>query len=1230
MIRLHHYLLLLFFCYVPFTAYNQTPLWHNAARTIRYQPDGEDFVIVNGTRRFNRAIYGTNTGFRAEAGDKPEFALYLPGMGGNLKVGISKGDTSIWITQAANIEARYRPGSVHYIIKDPLLGNGTIEITVLALATGEGVLIKTTFRNVMANNLKLCWAFGGATGKRFSRDGDIGADPESSFDLKPEYCRDNIYTLKDNTFSLRFGSGIALTEADLYEIKHGNEKSKTTETEKQKTLAGIFPAGTRIHLADANKQLTPGALFNSTPSVTPVIIAVTDVTEKEDYYALVQVPGIPEDIHYNKLSSLFEEAEQSRQKLAGRVKLVTPDAYLNTLGGALSIAADAIWEDPSYLHGAVAWRMRLNAWRGAYAADPLGWHDRAQKHFSSYALSQIVTPENGPLAPDTALHFARQQEKIGTTMFSSGYICRNPNGDIRAHHYDMNLVFIDQLLNHLQWTGNVDFLKAMWPVLERHLAWEKRNFDADGDGLYDAYCCIWASDALQYSGGGVAHSSAYNYRANKTVAELALLIGKDPAPYKKEADHILLAMRSQLWLPSLGWYAEYKDLLGNQLVHKTPGLWTIYHTIDSRVPDRFEAWQSLQYVNKHIPHIPMKITGFPTGDYFTLSTTNWQPYTWSINNVALAEVLHTSLAYWQGGRCDEAFHLWKGALVESLYCSASPGGFEQLPFYDAIRGELYRDFADPIGMTARTLVEGLFGITPNAWTDTLTIRPGFPQEWNNASLHIPDVTFDFKRNGNTDAYTIIPALEKKMNLKLQVPARTEAVQAVLVNGQFISWRPVGGAVGVPMIEISIAAMNQYTITIQWRGKRIETPSCSNTAVAKDDVITARYKAATIGRVYDPQHVLTNIFLKRSRLSAGIATDHGHKTFFLKTTQGQMTWWQPITFEAKDPVEVMVNTKDQNTLTFSLKNNSCKTAATGTVTVNNGLYTVNTTIKPGQTSSEITVPAEACFMGSNKITFTGNNHQVDTVVVNWDLKNPTSIKYHEIDLTKQYNDRVTNIFKNKYLSPRPSSPTLQLPWQGIGNWCYPLVDPVIDDTGLRTAAGAANKLVLPQGIPFIIPGTKDSNNIVFTSQWDNYPDSVTITTGGKGSHLYLLMAGSTNPMQSRMPNGAVIVRYHDNSETTLLLNNPDNWWPIEQDYYVDGFAFTAGPTPIRVHLKTGNMTRNFKDYTTLKGFSSYAIEGGAATILDLPLDAQKEIRSITVKAIANDVVIGLMGAAIISY
>jgi len=68
---------------------------HRQERYLRYTPDGQDFVIVNGKNKFNRALYGGNTGFRLETGDVPEFAFYLPLMGGNLTFSITKGTKTI-------------------------------------------------------------------------------------------------------------------------------------------------------------------------------------------------------------------------------------------------------------------------------------------------------------------------------------------------------------------------------------------------------------------------------------------------------------------------------------------------------------------------------------------------------------------------------------------------------------------------------------------------------------------------------------------------------------------------------------------------------------------------------------------------------------------------------------------------------------------------------------------------------------------------------------------------------------------------------------------------------------------------------------------------------------------------------------------------------------------------------------------------------------------------------
>lgn len=715
--------LFLFFLSNNAIAQNNTPLWHGLERTMHYQPQGNDFVLYKGTRKFNRALYGTNTAFRVEAGDLPEFALYMPGMGGNCKIGVSQNGKSKWITAAAQVKTVYSPGAMQYEIRDSLLGNGVLYVTVLAMAEDEGMVIKITNENTPANT-SLVIAYGGATGKKFSRDGDIGADPESSFYLQPAYCKDNRYVIFKNTFQLSYGLTKALTEEERYEIQYGNKATDSSAKEPAKQLLGIFPVDAEVQIADAEKQNSPGELMSSAANLKlPVIAAQVKLKTKDVVYFIIQKP--PSSNTYADAATVFEKAETARKKIAGRVVLQTPDAYINPMGGALAIAADAIWEDPSYMHGAVAWRMRLPAWRGPYAADPLGWHDRARTHFSSYALSQVTKIPPGRVVFDTALHIARQLEKMGTAMFSNGYISRNPGGDIRAHHYDMNLVYIDALLNHFNYTGDTEYVKKMWPTIKLHLEWEKRNFDADGDGLYDAYAAIWASDALEYSGGGVTHSSAYNYRANKTAAMLAKLLGEDGSAYEAEANKISAAMNKNLWLKEKGWFAENKDLLGLQLVHPAAALWTVYHAIDENAADARQQYQLLRYVDHHIPHIPVIINGWKEKDAYLLSTTNWQPYTWSINNVTLGENLHTALAYWQGGENDNAFQLWKSAVVESMYASASPGGFQQLSFYDAARGELYRDFADGIGMAARSLTEGLFGILPDALNDKLVIRPGF-------------------------------------------------------------------------------------------------------------------------------------------------------------------------------------------------------------------------------------------------------------------------------------------------------------------------------------------------------------------------------------------------------------------------------------------------------------------------------------------------------------------------
>jgi len=227
----------------------------------------------------------------------------------------------------------------------------------------------------------------------------------------------------------------------------------------------------------------------------------------------------------------------------------------------------------------------------------------------------------------------------------------------------------------------------------------------------------------------------------------------------------------------------------------------------------------------------------------------------------------------------------------------------------------------------------------------------------------------------------------------------------------------------------------------------------------------------------------------------------------------------------------------------------------------------------------------------------------------------------VNIDKFFNDMVDNIFKNEYRTPRPQVTTLQIPIQGVSEWCHPQYTPTINDSVFRSLI-SDNQFTVA-GVTFRTPS--EGRNIVFTSLWDNYPDSIVVQLKGQAASAYLLMAGSTNHMQSRIDNGLVMVTYQDETSDTLRLRNPDNWCPIEQDYFVDGKAFkTTMPRPYRICLGTGTVSRDLGKALDIKGVYGREIPGGSAQMLRMPLNRQKKLKSLTVQTLSNDVVIGLMG------
>ncbi|MBS2097409.1 DUF4450 domain-containing protein [Carboxylicivirga linearis] len=1172
----------------------------NYDRELRYSPNANGgFEIVNGDKRFNKALYGGHSAFRIETSDMPEFGFFMPNEGGNLQIGLIQRDKSLWLNDASKIKSTYYPGCRVYEIQDDFLVNGLIIISVLAMAEMDGMIMKIETENV-PKETELLIMFGGATNRRFSRNGDLGVDKTDCFELQPDKCLNNEYEISNNQFILNYGQ----------------------KTKHPRIIEGCFSSDSHLKLSSPNHTETPIKVWNSKPiDNKPILTARFSIAKNKEEFVLIKRKD-ETDLNDIDLKDTYAQADAYRKSIANTIKISIPDEYMNPLGALVSTAADAIWDD-CWMHGAIGWRMPLNGWRAGYVGDCVGWHDKAREHFNNYANSQVtnVQPTIPHPAQDTARNFARAAKIWGTQMYSNGYICRNPNQTGKMHHYDMNQCYVDELLWHLKWTGDWDYAKEIWPLVKRHLEWEKRNYDPNNDGLYDAYASIWASDALYYNSGAVTHASAYNYRANKMVAIIAEKIGEDPLPYQQEVNKILNAINDRLWLSDKGRWSEFIDLMGHQNIHPDPAIWTVYHAIDSEVHDIFQAYQATRYIDTEIPHIPLKADGLNDGiKYETISTTHWFPYSWSINNVAFAEVAHTALAYWQTGRYDKAFTLFKSAVLDGMYMGASPGNIGQISYYDKARGECYRDFGDPVGMYSRALVQGLFGINPDLLNNRLELRPGFPSDWESANIETSDIAFSYQRVNNVSTYIIKNKWDKTIKLDLKIPAFRDQISEVRANDEIASWT-IEENIGNPLIKINTGLLDSVVIQVKWSGDEFKKSRYSGIGVKGDAwTLTSENK---VEEVYDPQNVLSDLNITDDAIQAVLNGELGNRTAFVKMQQGQMYWWEPIEIEMQEPFTISSDS-ESDTIVFTIKNNR-NTDFRGEVTINNGKHQFSLTLRAGEESNKIEFPHYAAVFGSNLVQiYKDDNCIYKDKIVNWNIRN-TDAKYKTINLKEFYNASITDIFDNQYLSPRSPYTTLQIPTQGIGEWCHPTLTANIDDSGLRALA-KKDQLQTPFNVPFSTVGTKDDKNIIYTTLWDNYPDSVVVPLQGSASHAYLMMGGSTNHMQCHIPNGLIRINYFDGTYEELKLVNPDNWLPIEQDLFVDDYAFKLDrPAPYRIALKSGIISRDLDTALNINPTEVYGrtIDGGAGIFVDLPLDSNKKLKNITLETLANDVVIGLM-------
>ena len=238
--------------------------------------------------------------------------------------------------------------------------------------------------------------------------------------------------------------------------------------------------------------------------------------------------------------------------------------------------------------------------------------------------------------------------------------------------------------------------------------------------------------------------------------------------------------------------------------------------------------------------------------------------------------------------------------------------------------------------------------------------------------------------------------------------------------------------------------------------------------------------------------------------------------------------------------------------------------------------------------------------------------------------PAGATWQTLDLSAHLTADITRIYEQKYLSPRPPTISTRIGTDGYSPWCFPhwgVSRPkiTIDAVPALLDRHESGRLLTPQGVPFQWGGP--ATNVAFASLWDNWPDKFTIPVRHSGEAAWFLICGSTTVLQNRIANAILRLRYADGVEENLELIPPFNYWNLSP---IRGMQ-------ARAQFGTSYYTEATEAFTVPKPWPM-TVELGSnccAMVLNRKLRPGVEVESVTLEALCQESVIGLMGVTIMN-
>lgn len=1085
-----------------------------------YTPTENGYAISGSSEIFNRTLYGSHANddtperFFTFAGDAPQFmgaisdwtkgstTLYekcgiltsglaiTPGQRSRFYYSEDIDQTSRWFHNSEDILAEFKNGWMEYELSQisSWFPDVRVNIEAYPLMPDDGYLVH--YRISTDQRVFFAAGFGGLTDSDCSARFEYKGEPKRYFAASD--AKGNVIEIGKNRACVTHSDGKTMRVAASFPADFCLGSAKAMSEPYPSTFLGNEPENDDDNVVKISAVIEPGKVLDG------YIVAIYNSSEEtlDKWLAMKNPIGYIKQQIYAKYSC---------------IDVATPEKTLDLTIAPTVIALDSSWHKDSFHHGAFAYHAPFLGWRNWYAPTALGWGDRVAKTMEMW-LSYIT---RGPVSeervwyddtpiPDGENKFDRRFHFLENAV---GRLPADFSGEGSPNYgpYNMQECALDMMLYYIEWSGNLEIAEKYYDDLCSMAEWERRTFDPDDDGLYQNVLNTWISDGHNYNGAGCAQSSAYNYRANLVLSKIAKRIGRDGSAFAERAEKIKKALNDKLWLANDGVIAESLDTVGNCLIHPAVELPTVYHVIDSDLIDDFKAYRTLRYTENHLKNI---VT--PGSDGRLCFSSGWLPKQYSNCGIFPAENAHLALVYFKLGLREEGKKILDG-IADCYFTGRNPG---MAPHIQSARctsdlGDL--DFTDVSSTYLRLVVEGLFGIRINNLENRVYIAPGFPDEWEHASLTLGDIALHYTRKGNQEIFNVhCDRTEKKL---IRIPMRSTEVETVLLDGEPISYEIVA-APNNSFLVFEVDKAGRFQLRVMHGASPVPTASFPG-SVLGGNRLTFEVKDARLVDIFDVSEALEDITVVGNKVYARAKNAAGDYTLFLRAVSGEYDAWIAADYKILE--------EEAEEKPFAAK------------------------------------------------------------------------PFEPVDITGFFNCNMTKVHEQAYIQPRPKGYSMGLFQNGrySHNWNQRgRFQVYIDDTLFRKSGGTVHS---PSGIPFVTPA--ENENLACVSVYDVFPTDITVPLGGKGQEVAVLFIASTYCMQSYVENARITVTYADGTSTYKKLVYPIN---------IDDWLTSALTTEAEIFY-----FNNFNH----------------ATVQKISIDPDKELASIKIEAVANEVILGVAGISI---